>query len=134
MRSTKKFSGVDLLGIAPVRLAAWEESEDRVTLIRPRPTMGGVRGLGELLSYWMSVRRIRLDETGSFCWKLLDGRRTVGEVAVALRERFGESVDPAEERVGQFVRVLRYQGMLGYPGWDSIPEGSNSGVSPPSAP
>jgi hypothetical protein len=117
-----ELAGVDLLGIAPVRLAAWEESGGRVTVTRPRPAQGGLRGLGELISYWMSVRRIRLDEVGSFCWKLLDGRRTVGEVAAALRERFGEAVEPAEERAGQFIRVLRYQGMLAYPGWDPVPE------------
>jgi len=115
-------ANVDLLGIAPVRLAAWEESEGRVTVTRPRPVEGGLRGLAELFSFWMSVRRIRLDEMGSFCWRLFDGRRTVGAVAAALHERFGEAVEPAGERVGQLVRVLRYQGMLAYPGWDSIPE------------
>ncbi|HHQ47540.1 MAG TPA: PqqD family protein [Acidobacteria bacterium] len=119
-----ELENVDLLGIAPIRLAAWEETEGRVTITRPRPTAGGLHGLAELLSFWMSVRRIRLDEVGSFCWKLLDGRRTVGEVAVALRERFGEAVEPAEERAGQFVRVLRYQDMLAYPGWDEVPPGS----------
>jgi len=134
MRDTSDLSHVNLLGIAPVRLAAWEESEGRVTVTRPRPMVGGLRGLAELLSFWMSVRRIRLDEVGSFCWMLLDGQRTVGQVAAALRERFGEAVDPAEERVGQFVRVLRYQGMLGYPGWASIPPDQEGGISPPSGP
>jgi len=134
-RQRNQLAQVDLLGIAPVRLAAWEESEGRVTVTRPRPVTRGLRGFADLFSYWMSVRRIRLDEIGSFCWKLLDGRRTVGEVAVAARERFGETVDPAEERVGQFVRVLRYQGMLGYPGWDAIGEDWEGGsLSRPSAP
>ena len=134
-KRSHQLAQVDLLRIAPVRLAAWEESDGRVTVTRPRPVTGGLRGLAEWFSFWMSVRRIRLDEVGSFCWKLLDGRRTVGEVAAALRERFGETVDPAEERVGQFVRVLRYQGMLGYPGWDTVGDGRESGgVNRPSAP
>jgi len=130
----RQLENVDLLDIAPVRLAAWDESEGRVTITRPRPTTRGLRGIAELISFWLSVRRIRLDEVGSFCWKLLDGRRTVGQVAESLRERFGEAVAPAEERAGQFVRVLRYQGMLGYPGWDPIPSVQDGGINRPSGP
>ena len=113
---------MNLLEIAPVRLAAWEEDRDgRVVLTRPRPRTRGLRGLADLISFWMSVRRIRLDAVGSYCWRQLDGRCTVGELAQRLREEFGESVEPAEERVGQWVRIMRHQDMLAYPGHDPIP-------------
>ncbi len=116
-------SQVNLLELAPVRLASWEETDDgKVVLTRPRPRTRGLRGLADLLSFWMSIRRIRLDEVGSFCWRALDGRCTVGELARRLREAYGESVEPAEERVGQWVRIMRHQDMLAYPGYDPLPE------------
>ncbi|MCG6963159.1 MAG: PqqD family protein [Acidobacteria bacterium] len=112
---------VDLLELSPVRLAEWEEKDGRVVVRRPRPTTRGLRGLADLISYWLSVPRIRLDEVGSATWLLLDGRRTVGEIAQLVRERFGDPLEPVEERTGIFVRTLRYQGFVAYPGWDAVP-------------
>ncbi len=118
-------SRVDLLGIRPVRLAEWVEEDERVVLVRPAPTSRGLRRVTDAVSYWLSPRRVRLDELGSFAWRLLDGRHTVREAVDALRERFGEAAEPAEERLGVFVRTLRHQGFLAYPEWDDVPRAKN---------
>jgi len=76
------------------------------------------RGLGMKLRYWLAVRRIRLDERGSYTWRLLDGERTVAELAEALRFEYGEQVEPAEDRAGQLIRMLHSEDLVGYPGWD----------------
>jgi hypothetical protein len=68
----------------------------------------------------MAVKSLRLDEVGSFAWQLLDGEHTVGQVAVAVREHFGDAVEPAEERVGHLVRLLRQEGLIAYPEWDPV--------------
>lgn len=73
------------------------------------------------LSSKASSKRVRLDEVGSLAWTLLDGRRTVGEVAAELRERFGDRVEPAEERFGVLLRSLHRGGLVGYSGYDEIP-------------
>ena len=90
-------AGENLLEMTPVRVAAWQEVEDRVVVERPRPSRRGIPGVGERLSYFLSMRKIRLDERGSFLWLLVDGRRSVAEVAEAMREQFGDEVEPAEE-------------------------------------
>ena len=113
-----KLEDVNLLELAPVRAAAWEEVDDRVVVRRPAPARRGLRGLLDRLLHVLSVGRIRLDERGSFVWKLLDGTRSVQQVADAARKRFGEAVDPAEERVGRLVRLLHHQALVAYPGWD----------------
>ncbi len=82
-------------------------------LERPPAKRSGIRGIGRLTSF-MAARRVRLDDIGSFSWKRFDGETTVGEVCGALRERFGESVEPAEERLGRFLHSLRREGFLFY--------------------
>jgi hypothetical protein len=115
-----KLEGVNLLGLAPVRIASWEEVDGRVVVLRPYPDTRGVRGFLDRFFHRMSANRIRLDEIGTVAWKALDGERTVSEVADVLREAFGEAVDPVEERLGHLVWLLRKEGMLAYPGWDEV--------------
>ena len=101
----------NLLAWTPVRIAEWRDVDGGIVLERPPAKRSGVRGIGRLTSF-MAVRRVRLDDVGSFSWKRFDGATTVGEVCGALRERFGESVEPAEERLGRFVQSLRREGFL----------------------
>ncbi len=113
-------AGENLLEMVPQRVADWEEVEDRVVVERPRPSKQGLPGVGERLSYFLSMRKIRLDERGSFLWHLIDGERSVAEVVEAMRSEFGEEVEPAEERVGQLIRLLRREYLLAYAGWDPV--------------
>jgi hypothetical protein len=109
---------VNLLEIAPTRCAEWEEADDRVIVIRPRPTSTGARLLLDRFLFELSAKRIRLDEIGSFVWRHLDGAHTVGDIATLLREEFGEQVDPAEERLAKLIWAFRREEFLMYPGWD----------------
>ena len=124
MRRSKEdpLGGINLLELAPVRVARWRQVEDRVVVERPKPRARFPRILLEWLLHLRAVKSLRLDEVGSFAWQLLDGEHTVGQVAVAVRERFGEAVEPAEERVGHLVRLLRQEGLLAYPEWDPVPD------------
>ena len=124
-----ELEGINLLVLAPYRLARWEEMDGRVVVLRPEPTTRGLRGTVDRMLHKMSTSRIRLDEVGSFAWIHLDGERTVGEVASLLREEFGEQVEPAEERLGHLVWLMRREGFLAYPGWDG--EGGARGISFP---
>jgi len=115
-RKAKELAQINLLELMPVRLAPWREVAGRVVIERPKPQ--GAGRMGEKLRYWLAVRRIRLDERGSLVWRLLDGSKSVAEVATALHEEFGEQVEPAEERAGQLIRMLHKEDLLAYPGWD----------------
>lgn len=114
----EELKGVNLLGLAPRRVADWEEVDGRVVVLRPEPRDRGPRGWLDRFFHKMSAHRIRLDEVGSFAWKELDGEQTVGEVVDLLRGEFGSRVDPVEERLGHMVWIMRKEGFLAYPGWD----------------
>ncbi len=117
---------INLLDLRPQRLAAWEELDGDVVIARPAPPVPWFRSIGRWVSFAMSTRRIRLDERGGFIWKCLDGNRTVADVVAEARARFGEDVEPAEERVGLLVRHLRQEELVAYPGWDATPEGDGA--------
>jgi hypothetical protein len=112
---------INLLELRPIRAEPWEEDSGRIVIVRSRPTGRDRRKLGEWLRFWLSSGRIRLDELGGRVWLLLDGQRSVGEVADQLRKEFGDEVEPAEERAGEMVRRLHSEELVVYPGWDEIP-------------
>jgi hypothetical protein len=100
-----------ILAAVPRRLASWREDEQgRVVLERPRPATTGLRGMGDLISWWLSPRRVRLDALGATAWRRLDGRTTVAEMAEALAAEHG--IADARGRAAHFVRLLRREGFL----------------------
>jgi hypothetical protein len=104
----------NLLDLTPVRSAGWDEVEGRVIVHRPTPVRRGLRGLVDRFLHQLAARRIRLDDTGSIAWLLIDGRRTAGQVADGLRQRLGESVEPAEERLGKLLQVMYREELIRY--------------------
>lgn len=92
-----------ILAERPRRALEWREVEDgRCVLLRPKFGQGR-------FSRWLSARvtdphyRIRLDAVGTFVWKACDGHTPVAQIAERLRDRFGPSVEPVEERLALFV-------------------------------
>lgn len=89
-----------------------EEQNGRVIVVRPRPAGRGLRTPVDWLIYLMAPRRLRLDDVGSFCWRQMDGRRTAGDIADALRAEFGNSIEPAAERLGTFIKQLEREELV----------------------
>jgi hypothetical protein len=48
-----------------------------------------------------------LDEFGSFVCETIDGEKTVFEIGVLLKGRFGPDVEPVYERLESFLRILK---------------------------
>jgi len=119
-RKQKELESINLLALKPVRLAEWDDKGDRVVVVRPRPVGPVPRVLLDRFFYLLAAKRLRLDQMGSASWLLLDGERSVAQVAELLRERFGEAVEPVEERLGHLVRVFRREGLVAYPEWDEL--------------
>ena len=106
------------MGLAPRRVAEWEEVDGKLVLFRPAPSSVGLKGAVDRFFHKMSASRIRLDHVGAFAWRHFDGERTVAGLGDLMREEFGERVEPVEERLGHFVWTMRKEGFLDYPGWD----------------
>ena len=53
-----------------------------------------------------AVSHIDLDEIGSYIWQQIDGERTVGDIAVLMKEHFGEDMEKPESRLAKFLTIL----------------------------
>ena len=47
-----------------------------------------------------------MEQFGSFLWPLIDGERTVKELADLLKERFGEDAEPLYPRVAKYMQIM----------------------------
>ena len=97
--------GLDFARVQPRRRLEWHEQDGRCVLLRPR--LGSSRvarwvaGLGGDAYY-----RIRLDEVGTLVWKACDGYTSLADIVGRMRERFGDRVQPADQRLSRFVRTM----------------------------
>lgn len=49
---------------------------------------------------------IHLDELGSFVWLLIDGKKSVYDIAVLVEEHFAEKAQPLYERLVSYFGIL----------------------------
>jgi hypothetical protein len=58
--------------------------------------------------------RIKLDEFGSEAWLQLNGRQNVSAISKKLVLKFGEKIQPVEERLTKFLTNLYLQGFISF--------------------
>lgn len=55
---------------------------------------------------------VHLDEMGNFIWPLIDGRKTVYDIAQLVKEHFGEKAEPLYNRLVMYMRTLESYGFV----------------------
>lgn len=102
----------NLLEIKPVRNLEWEiEPNGFVVLLVPK--FRNKYLVKYILPHLHKPHfRVKLDEYGSFIWKMIDGKTTVGEISEKLTVTYGENFDPNYERIGKFIASLAYNKFL----------------------
>ena len=97
--------------LRPRRTCRWEERDGRVALLIPRFGRGL---LGRTVDRWFRLRPylLRLDDTGSFVWRRIDGERTVDRIAAEMEKGLGEAARPVTERLITFLRTLERGGFI----------------------
>jgi len=122
-KKTKK-KGLSLEGEAALRdirarqrswvaipLADWREENGTVVIAAPRFKGRLGKGLVEVLRRDQTFN-LQLDEFGSFVWRLIDGERTLGEIADATIEQMDAEEETALHRLLMFLRSLQNAGAV----------------------
>ena len=66
--------------------------------------------------------RIIHAQNGSFLWKQIDGEKTVGQLADALKAQFGKDAEPLYDRLVKYMQILRNNRFILFRGKDRMPK------------
>jgi hypothetical protein len=111
----KKDNQSNLLTFVPVQNIEWQEdpSSGRIRLVKPKFENAFLKR--NLLPRLKQPNyKINLDEYGSMVWRLIDGKSSVMQIALKLKENYGERVEPVYERVGKFMQSLERNKFITY--------------------
>ncbi len=116
-KKTDRRREANLLDLVPQRVGEYETGEDGfVTLLMPRFQNRLLRRFVEPRLYAGRRKfKLKLDDIGTAVWLLIDGKRSVREIAGHLRERFGERMEnQCYERLGMFFQQLERGRFVSY--------------------
>ena len=98
----------------------WDERDGKVTINMVH--RGFYATIAQKVFHTPRVSHIDLDEYGSFLWLQFDGKKTVGELAGAMKERFGEKAEPLYDRLVHYMQILRNNHFILLGGKDKLPQ------------
>ena len=99
----------------------WDRGEDGVVTIH-MVNRGFYKTLAQKLFHTPRVSHIKLDEYGSFLWMRIDGVKTVGQLALELKEAYGEKAEPLYDRLVKYMQILRNNRFILFVGRDQVKE------------
>ena len=97
----------------------WDQGEDGVVTIH-MVNRGFYNTLAQKLFHTPRVSHIKLDEYGSFLWMRIDGITTVGQLALELKEAYGEKAEPLYDRLVKYMQILRNNRFILFVGRDRV--------------
>ncbi|MGN0368298.1 MAG: PqqD family protein [Wujia sp.] len=106
MQKNKK-KDINYLEYVPVHNPKYQstvEEDGRVTILQEHK--GVFYFLTQKLLKKPRFTQIHLDEMGSFIWPLMDGNRTVMEIAQLVKEHFGEKAEPLYNRLVTYMATM----------------------------
>ena len=99
----------------------WDRGEDGLVTIH-MVNRGFYNTLAQKLFHTPRVSHIKLDEYGSFLWMRIDGVKTVGQLALELKEAYGEKAEPLYDRLVKYMQILRNNRFILFVGRDQVKE------------
>jgi hypothetical protein len=98
----------DWTALIPERKIAWEiDTETKFVIIKKTKFKNPVLRKYLLPKLKNPNYSIKLDKIGSYIWQNINGKNTFSDIAENMRKEFGESVEPVDDRLGQFINSLR---------------------------
>ena len=103
----KKKQQKNYLDLIPMRDAAlvWTRDDEGIVVLEVENT-GAFNRIAQKLFKRPRVTKVHMEKYGSFLWPLIDGRRTVMELADLQKEQFGEEVEPVYPRVVKYMQIM----------------------------
>jgi hypothetical protein len=100
----KEAVNINYLELIPFRVKESEENDGVVNIMIPK--FKSKFFLNLIPAGKSKVFRVKLDELGSAVWSSIDGTKNVNTIVEELSGRFGEKIQPAEQRITKFLTQL----------------------------
>ena len=109
MRNKRKKEGSDInyLDLIPRRNEAlkWHRDlKDRVIL--EVENTGVMNTIAQRALNKPRFTKVHLDAQGTFIWPLIDGEKTVADIAALVKEEFGEKAEPLYPRIVKYFQIV----------------------------
>lgn len=103
----KKKQQKNYLDLIPERSSelTWSADEEGIIVLEVENT-GAFNRMAQKLFKKPKVTKVHMEKYGSFLWPLIDGEKTVMELADLQKEEFGEKVEPLYPRVVKYMQIM----------------------------
>lgn len=103
MKDNKKINYLDFMPMIAEGIVAWEEEERIVVRISHK---GMLHWISNRLYRTPKESNISLDQYGSYVWKQMNGKNSIYDIAMAMKQEFGAEAEPLYERLVSFISLL----------------------------
>ena len=95
------------LDLIPERVPeiGWSKGEEGLIILEVE-NRGVCNRIAQRLFKRPQYTKVHMEKYGSFLWPLIDGRRTVMELAGLQKEAFGEEVEPLYPRIVKYIPIM----------------------------
>lgn len=103
----KKKQQKNYLDLIPERAAAltWSTDDEGIVVLEVENT-GVFNRIAQKLFKKPKYTKVHMEKYGSFLWPLIDGERSVMELADLQKAEFGEEVEPLYPRVVKYMQIM----------------------------
>ena len=93
---SKKKQSINYLDLIPQRAETlrWHTDEATGLITLEVENTGVFNTIAQKVFHKPRTTQVHLDETGSYLWPLIDGRKTVAQLADCMKQQFGEKAEP----------------------------------------
>ena len=98
---SKKKQSINYLDLIPQRAETlrWHTDEATGLITLEVENTGVFNTIAQKVFHKPRTTQVHLDETGSYLWPLIDGQKTVADLAECMKQQFGEKAEPLYPRI-----------------------------------
>ncbi len=89
----------------------WSADDNEIVTLSIENT-GFFNRTAQMLLKKPRISYVHLDETGSFIWRIIDGKKTIFEIGKEMEAHFGEAAQPLYERLSKYFQILDSYGFI----------------------
>lgn len=106
-KNRQKKSQMNYLDLIPQKADGLDWYRDRKEYVVLKVENKGLfYTIAQKLFHKSQYTKVHLDAMGTFIWPLIDGNRTVTDIALLVKEKFQEAAEPLYPRIVKYFQII----------------------------